>query len=44
MQTAKELGLIALYVAIGLIVAGLLQGVVSSILPASLGGGTAPTA
>jgi hypothetical protein len=36
---------LSLYVAVGLIVAGLLSGVIGKVLPASLGGGTAaPTA
>ncbi len=40
----KTVGLLMLYVAVGLIVAGLLSGVVGSILPKSLGGGTAAPA
>jgi len=40
----KHFGLLMLYVAVGLVVAGLLSGVVAKVLPASLGGGTAAPA
>lgn len=40
----KHFALLSLYVAVGLIVAGLLSGVVGSFLPKSLGGGTAAPA
>ncbi|MHB8613953.1 MAG: hypothetical protein ACYDAL_16250 [Candidatus Dormibacteraceae bacterium] len=40
----KHFFLMALYVSVGLIIAGLLSGAVAKILPAALGGGTAAPA
>ena len=40
----KHFAFTMLYIAVGLVIAGLLAGVVAKVLPASLGGGTAAPA